>query len=172
MEKIDQRWKNITHKNTATSNKQCMKSVFRVCMCLELVPRRSDRRESKYSGTCVVKAVAKTGSVVLYRLVKKLPTLYGTRTFRTLFTKARHFSVSWYKCTQFAHCFLILLDLSDHYMYRTVVTICTTKFTFNNSTFWPQFAYVLCVVISLCSIKKLFFIKEKECVLWEVSSAP
>ena len=42
--------KNITHKNTATSNKQCMKSVFRVCMCMEPVPRRSDRRESKYSG--------------------------------------------------------------------------------------------------------------------------
>jgi hypothetical protein len=35
--------KNITHKkNTATSNKQCMKSVFRVCMCKESVPRRSD----------------------------------------------------------------------------------------------------------------------------------
>jgi hypothetical protein len=53
--------KNITHKNTATSNKQCMKSVFCVCMCMGPVPRISDRRESKYSGTCVVKVVAKTG---------------------------------------------------------------------------------------------------------------
>jgi hypothetical protein len=34
---------------------------------------------------------------------------------------------------------------SGHYMYRTVVTICTTSLTFNNSTFCPHSVFVFCV---------------------------
>jgi len=33
-------------------------------------------------------------------------------------------------------------------MYRTVVTICTTSLTFNNSTFWPQSVFMCIVWIS------------------------
>jgi len=33
---------------------------------------------------------------------------------------------------------LTLLRPSGHYMYRTVVTICTTSLTFSNSTFCPH----------------------------------
>jgi hypothetical protein len=31
---------------------------------------------------------------------------------------------------------------SGHYMYRTVVTICTTSLTFNNPTFCPHSVFV------------------------------
>ena len=38
-----------------------------------------------------------------------------------------------------------LLILSGHYMYRTVVAICTTTLTFNNSTFCLLSVIVFCV---------------------------
>jgi len=41
---------------------------------------------------------------------------------------------------------LTLLKPSGHYMYSTVVTICTASLTFTNSTFCPtQCIYVFCV---------------------------
>jgi len=44
---------------------------------------------------------------------------------------------------------LTLLKPSGHYMYRTVVTICTTGLTFTNSTFCPHSCiYVFCVDLS------------------------
>ena len=36
---------------------------------------------------------------------------------------------------------------SGHYMYRTVVTICTASLTFNNSTFCPHTVYLCRVLI-------------------------
>jgi len=39
-------------------------------------------------------------SRVLERLVKKLPTFYGTRRFITAFTSARHLSLSWARSIQ------------------------------------------------------------------------
>ena len=60
---------------------------------------------------------------------------------------------------------------SGHYMYRTVVTICTTSLTFTNSTFCPH-SVVMCFVwiseqtaiISLYNINWLVCITETECV--------
>jgi len=37
---------------------------------------------------------------------------------------------------------------SGHYMYRTVVTICTTSLTFTNSTFCPHSVFTCFVLIS------------------------
>ena len=66
---------------------------------------------------------------------------------------------------------------SGHYIYRTVVTICTTSFTFNNSTFCPQSAFMCFVwiweqtaIISLYSTDWLFFINETKCVYFAVRS--
>ena len=60
---------------------------------------------------------------------------------------------------------------SGHYMYRTVVTICTTSLTFNNSTFCPHSVFMCFVwiwkqtaIISLYSINWLVCITETECV--------
>jgi hypothetical protein len=39
------------------------------------------------------------------------------------------------------------LKHSGHYMYRTVVTICIARLTFNNSTFCPHSAFVCFVWI-------------------------
>ena len=60
---------------------------------------------------------------------------------------------------------------SGHYMYRIVVTICTTSLTFNNSTFCPHSVF-MCFVwiseqtafISLYNINWLVFIPETKCV--------
>ena len=56
------------------------------------------------------------------------------------------------------------LQPSGHYMYRTVVTICTTSLAFNNSTFCPQSIFMGFVwiwkqtaIISLYSINWLDF---------------
>ena len=56
-------------------------------------------------------------------------------------------------------------------MYRTVVTICITSLTFNNSTFCPHTVFMCFVwiseqtaIISLYSINWLVFITETECV--------
>jgi hypothetical protein len=64
-----------------------------------------------------------------------------------------------------------LLKPSGYYMYRTVVTICTTSLTFTNSTFCPHSVFVCFVwiweqtaIISLYSIIWLVFITETECV--------
>jgi hypothetical protein len=40
------------------------------------------------------------------------------------------------------------LKPSGHYMYRTVVTICTTSLTFTNSTFCPHSVFMCFVWIS------------------------
>jgi len=63
------------------------------------------------------------------------------------------------------------LKSSGHYMYRTVVTICTTSLTLTNSTFCPHSVFVCFVwiseqtaIISLYSINWLVFIAEMECV--------
>ena len=42
---------------------------------------------------------------------------------------------------------LIALEPSGHYMYRTVVTICTASLTFNNSTFCPHSVFMCFVWI-------------------------
>ena len=39
----------------------------------------------------------------------------------------------------------LYVPYSGHYMYRTVVTICTAILTFNNSTFCPHCIYVFYV---------------------------
>ena len=59
------------------------------------------------------------------------------------------------------------LKPSGHYMYRTVVTVCTTSLTFNNSTFCPQTIFMCFVwiseqtaIISLYSINWLIFVTE------------
>jgi hypothetical protein len=44
--------------------------------------------------------------------------------------------------------FIILGQHSGHYMYRTVVTICTASLTFSNSTFCPHSVFVCFVWIS------------------------
>jgi F0F1-type ATP synthase assembly protein I len=47
--------------------------------------------------------------------------------------------------------FLLLINplkLSGHYMYRTVVTICTTSLTFNNSAFFPHSVFMCFVWLS------------------------
>jgi len=58
-----------------------------------------------------------------------------------------------------------------HYMYRTVVTICTTSLTFTHSTFCPHGVFMCFVriweqtaIISLYSINWLVRITETECV--------
>jgi hypothetical protein len=63
------------------------------------------------------------------------------------------------------------LKPSGHYMYRTVVTICTASLTFNNSTFCPHRVFMCFVyisektaIISLYSINWLVCITETECV--------
>ena len=60
---------------------------------------------------------------------------------------------------------------SGHYMYRTVVTICTASLTLTNSTFYPHSLFMCFVwiseqraIISLYSINWLVFITETECV--------
>ena len=67
---------------------------------------------------------------------------------------------------------------SGHYMYRTVVTICTASFAFNNSTSFPHSVFMCfvwiweqTVIISLYSIDWLVFITETECVHCAVRSA-
>ena len=61
---------------------------------------------------------------------------------------------------------------SGHYMYRTVVTICTTSLTFNNSTFCPNSVFMCFVwiseqtaIISLYNINWVVCITERECLL-------
>ena len=61
--------------------------------------------------------------------------------------------------------------LSGHYMYRPVVTMCTTSLTLINSSFCPLSEFMCFVwiweqtaIISLCSIDWLVFITETECV--------
>ena len=63
------------------------------------------------------------------------------------------------------------LKPSVHYMYHTVVTICTASLTFNNSVFCPHSVFTCFVwiseqtaIISLYSINWLVFITETECV--------
>ena len=60
---------------------------------------------------------------------------------------------------------------SGHYMYRTVVTICTNSLTFNNPTFCPRTVFMCFVwiseqtaIISLYNINWLVFITETQCV--------
>ena len=59
------------------------------------------------------------------------------------------------------------LKPSGHYMYRTVVTICTASLTFNNSSFCPHTVFMCFVwiseqtaIISLYNINWLVFITE------------
>ena len=63
------------------------------------------------------------------------------------------------------------LKPSGHYMYRTVVTICTASLTFSSSTFCPHSVFMCFVwvweqtaIISLYSINWLVCITERECV--------
>jgi hypothetical protein len=63
------------------------------------------------------------------------------------------------------------LKPSGHYMYRTVVTICTASLTINNSTFCPHsvFTCFVCIweqtaIFSLYSINWLVCINETGCV--------
>ena len=63
------------------------------------------------------------------------------------------------------------LQPSGHYMYRTVVTICTASLTFNNSAFYPHSVFMCFVwiweqtaIISLYSINWLVLLTETECV--------
>jgi len=65
----------------------------------------------------------------------------------------------------------LTLQPSGHYMYRTVVTICTASLTLNSSTFCPHSAFVCfvwiseqTVIISLYNINWLVCITETECV--------
>ena len=65
----------------------------------------------------------------------------------------------------------LYVPYSGHYMYRTVVTICTTSLTFSNSTFCPHIVFVCFVwiwgqtaIISLYSINWLVFITDVDCV--------
>ena len=60
---------------------------------------------------------------------------------------------------------------SGHCMYRTLVTICTTSLTFNNSTFCPHTVFMcfVCIseqtaIISLYNINWLVFITQTLCV--------
>ena len=60
---------------------------------------------------------------------------------------------------------------SGHYMYPTVVTICTIRFNIHNSTFCPHSVFVCFVwiseqtaIISLYNINWLVCITETECV--------
>ena len=64
------------------------------------------------------------------------------------------------------------LKPSGHYMYRTVVTICTASLIFSSSTFCPHSVFMCFVwiweqtaIISLYSINWLVCITETECVL-------
>ena len=66
---------------------------------------------------------------------------------------------------------------SVHYMYRKVVTMCTTSLTLTNSTFCPHSVFMCFVwiweqtaIISLYSIDWLVFITETECVYCAVRS--
>jgi len=63
------------------------------------------------------------------------------------------------------------LKPSGHYMYRPVVTICTTSLTFTDSTFCPHSVFLCFVwiseqtaIISLYNINWLVFVTETECV--------
>jgi hypothetical protein len=49
---------------------------------------------------------------------------------------------------------LLYLPPSGHYMYRTVVTICTASLTFTNPTFCPH--SVLCVLCGYQNKQRLF----------------
>jgi hypothetical protein len=67
------------------------------------------------------------------------------------------------------------LPPSGHYMYRTVVTICTASLTFNNSTFCPHRVFMCFVwiweqtaIISLYNINWLVCVTQMECVYCEV----
>ena len=60
---------------------------------------------------------------------------------------------------------------TGHYIYRPVVTICTTSLTFNNSTFCPHSVFMrfVCIseqtaIISLYNINWLVFIIEMKCI--------
>jgi len=39
-------------------------------------------------------------NVLVSQVVKKFPALYGTRKFITMFTRVRHWSLSWVKCVR------------------------------------------------------------------------
>ena len=63
-----------------------------------------------------------------------------------------------------------VIQSSGHYMYCTVVIICTTSLTFNNSTFCPHSVFMCFVwiseqtaIISLYSISWLVCITETQC---------
>ena len=60
---------------------------------------------------------------------------------------------------------------TGHYMYRPVVTICTTSLTFNNCTFCPHCIYLFCVYLrtnsDLCHLQhKLigFYNRDEKCL--------
>jgi len=66
---------------------------------------------------------------------------------------------------------LLYVPHSGHYVYRTVVTICTTSLTFKNYTFCPHSVFMCFVriweqtaIISLYNINWLVFITKTKCV--------
>jgi hypothetical protein len=83
-----------------------------------------------------------------------------------------YFSLSFSKtATWSAYYWINSLKDSGHYMYRTVVTICTASLTFTNSTFCPHSVFVCSVwiseqtaIISLHNINWLVCITVTECV--------
>jgi len=75
------------------------------------------------------------------------------------------------RCLPF-HYSLKALKPSGHYMYRTVVNLCTASLTFSNSTFCPHSVFMCFVwiweqtaIISLYNINWLVCITETECLL-------
>jgi hypothetical protein len=92
-------------------------------------------------------------------------------------------SINWLVCiteTECVYCAVLtgslyIIQTSGHYMYCTVVTICTTSLTFNDSTFCPHSVFMYFVwiweqtaIISLYSINWLVFITETECIYYAV----
>ena len=74
------------------------------------------------------------------------------------------------RCLPF-HYSLKALKPSGHYMYRTVVNLCTASLTFSNSTFCPHSVFMCFVwiweqtaIISLYNINWLVCITETQCV--------
>jgi hypothetical protein len=65
---------------------------------------------------------------------------------------------------------------SGHYMYRTVVTICTTSLTFTNATFCPHSVFTCFVRISeqrVTTLRCLIgFVKDRGCVYSAVRAVP
>ena len=64
---------------------------------------------------------------MVLQLVKKFPAFYGTRMFITIFTSARHLSLSWANSTQSPQppptSWRSILILSSHYTYIKIFTI-------------------------------------------------